>query len=264
MPKSDVPGEQAWPTQPFPTKPAPFGSMTFTVDDVNPWLATPEQYEAMKRARGEGPQRRACSHRRRLTDTISMPGNQGGSNWGTTAANPEKGLVFVVNVNQVAILKLEDVRDAHAARGPRRRRRQGGVPLQAGFLAYQQHCTACHGANLRGALPGVTDRSSASRIASARTRSRRSITGGKGKMRPVSGITDAEMAAVIAYLALSSASGGRGGRGGGRGGGPPVVAARTGRRDAAARHSRRRRRASSARSIPASAAMPATCRIPRM
>ena len=45
VPKSDVPGEKAWPTQPFPTKPAPFGRMTFTVDDVNPWLSTPEQYE---------------------------------------------------------------------------------------------------------------------------------------------------------------------------------------------------------------------------
>ena len=36
VPKSDVPGEQAWPTQPFPTKPPPFARQTFTVDDVNP------------------------------------------------------------------------------------------------------------------------------------------------------------------------------------------------------------------------------------
>ena len=58
VPKSDMPGEQAWPTQPFPTKPPPFVRQTFTVDDVNPWLATPEQYEAMKervaKARNEG------------------------------------------------------------------------------------------------------------------------------------------------------------------------------------------------------------------
>jgi hypothetical protein len=112
VPKSEMPGEKAWPTQPWPTKPAPFGSMTFTVDDVNPWLATPEQYEAMKqrvaKARNEGPFTPPG-----LTDTISMPGNQGGANWGTTASNPEKGLVFVTGVNQVAILKLEDVRSQH-------------------------------------------------------------------------------------------------------------------------------------------------------
>ena len=125
VPKSEMPGEKAWPTQPWPTKPAPFGRMTFTVDDVSPWLATPEQYEAMKervaKARNEGPFTPPG-----LTDTISMPGNQGGANWGTTASNPEKGLVFVVGVNQVALLKLEDVRNLYAARGPRRRWRRAG------------------------------------------------------------------------------------------------------------------------------------------
>ena len=138
VPKSEMPGEKAWPTQPWPTKPAPFGRMTFTVDDVSPWLATPEQYEAMKervaKARNEGPFTPPG-----LTDTISMPGNQGGANWGTTASNPEKGLVFVVGVNQVAILKLEDVRNRTLPEGRGGGGGgQGGAPLQAGFLAYQQ------------------------------------------------------------------------------------------------------------------------------
>ena len=44
-----------------------------------------------------------------LRETVSMPGNQGGSNWGTTAANPSKGIVYVLNIDAVAILKLDDV-----------------------------------------------------------------------------------------------------------------------------------------------------------
>src|SRR4030095_13991977 len=86
-----------------------------------------------------------------FTDTISMPGNQGGSNWGTTAADPQKGMVFVVGVNQVAILRLEDVTKRNVEGG------RGGstIPLQAGFAAYQQNCTGCHGANMQGALHGV-------------------------------------------------------------------------------------------------------------
>ena len=36
VPKSDMPGEQSWPTQPFPTAPPPFGRQTFTADDINP------------------------------------------------------------------------------------------------------------------------------------------------------------------------------------------------------------------------------------
>src|SRR5690242_8621771 len=182
VPKSDVPGEQSWPTQPFPTKPAPFVRHTFSVDDVNPWLATPEQYQAMRervaKARNEG-----IFTPPGFTDTISMPGNQGGSNWGTTASDPKKGMVFVVGVNQVAILKLEDVtkRTIQPGRGGN----PGGGALQAGYQAYQQYCTACHGADLRGALPGaanlvsVTDRLGEDAIKAV-------VTGGQGQMRPVS------------------------------------------------------------------------------
>ena len=116
VPKSDVPGEQAWPTQPFPTKPPPFAKMTFGIDDVNPWLLSPEQDQTMlgriAKARNEGPFTPPA-----FIDTVSMPGNQGGSNWGTTGANPKKGLVFVVNVNQVALLKLEDVKTRAGGRG---------------------------------------------------------------------------------------------------------------------------------------------------
>src|SRR4029453_3426906 len=143
VPKRAVAGEQAWPTQPCPTKPAPFARLTFSVDDVNPWLGTPEQYAAMKervaKARNEGLFRPPAP-----LATTSMPGNQGGSNWASTAANPQKGLVFVVNVNQVAILRLEDVKTRTVPEG----RGGGGTPLQAGFVAYQQHCSSCHGANL--------------------------------------------------------------------------------------------------------------------
>ncbi len=212
VPKSDVPGEQAWPTQPFPTKPPPFVRQTFTVDDVNPWLGTSEEYSAMRdrvsKARNEG-----IFTPPALIDTISMPGNQGGSNWGSTAADPDKGLVFVVGVNQVAILKLEDVRTRSAPAG------RGGSAPQAGVAAYQQYCQLCHGADLTGAVPGaptlvgVTDRMGEDAIKAI-------VTGGRGLMRPVPNITDVELNAVIAYLVNSSPSRG-GGRG--RGAGPTPV-----------------------------------------
>src|SRR5580704_17422839 len=35
VPKSDVPGEESWPTQPFPTKPPPFARQKFSPDDIN-------------------------------------------------------------------------------------------------------------------------------------------------------------------------------------------------------------------------------------
>ena len=79
-------------------------------------------------------------------ETVSMPGNQGGSNWGTTAGEPEKGMVFVVGVNQVALLKLEDVKTREA--GARARRRDSG----------NGHANAAGAGGLSAVLPGVPRR----------------------------------------------------------------------------------------------------------
>ena len=249
VPKSDVVGEQAWPTQPFPTKPAPFARQAFTVDDVNPWLGTPEQYAAMKervsKARNEG-----LFTPPALVDTISMPGNQGGSNFGTSAANPQKGLVFVVNVNQVAILRLEDVRT--------RTVKEGASALEAGLVAYLQHCGSCHGANLQGAAGGapslvaVTNRMGEDGIKAI-------VTGGRGLMRPVPGITEVELNPVIAYLAQHEPEWRRRPRPGWSAAEfpPGPVVARGGAPQP------RFRLAASGRSIQVSAATLATTRIPR-
>jgi quinoprotein glucose dehydrogenase len=91
-------------------------------------------------------------------------------------------------------------------------------PLQAGFVAYRQHCQVCHGANLEGAVPGssslvgVTERLGEDAIKAI-------VTGGRGLMRPVPAITESELNAVIAYFESASPAA-RGGRG--RGAAPPV------------------------------------------
>ena len=46
VPKSDVPGEESSPTQPFPTKPPPFARQSFTEKDINPYLPEEEQRSA--------------------------------------------------------------------------------------------------------------------------------------------------------------------------------------------------------------------------
>jgi quinoprotein glucose dehydrogenase len=205
VPKSDVPGEFAWPTQPFVTKPPPFVKQSFTVDDVNPWLLKPDEYQKMrervaKAKNGDGPQGGIFNPPGVGYDTISMPGNQGGSNFGTTAADPAKGMVFVVGVNQVAVLKLEDVTKREV------RGREGGAAggaAQLGQRIYQQNCVVCHGANLQGVAPGapslvgVTNRMGDDAI-------RAIVTGGRGLMRPVPDLSATDLTNLIAYLATTS------------------------------------------------------------
>jgi quinoprotein glucose dehydrogenase len=224
VPASDAPFEMAWPTQPFPTRPAPFARQSFSVDDVNPWLLKPDEYQAMreriaKARNGEGPQGGLFIPPGVEREAISMPGNQGGSNWGTTAANPARGLVFIVNVNQVALLKLEDVT---------RRGADGDGPAspQMGAAAYRESCQVCHGSNLEGAgagvpsLVGVTDRMGEDAI-------RAIVTGGRGLMRPVTSVTPEQLTALVSFLTVTNPNRVGGGRG--RGEAPalppgPVVA----------------------------------------
>jgi quinoprotein glucose dehydrogenase len=75
VPQSDVPGETAWPTQPFPTRPPPFARQSFTEKDINPYISEAEQAtmrQDFQKFRNEGlftpPSRQG---------TVQMPGNSG-------------------------------------------------------------------------------------------------------------------------------------------------------------------------------------------
>jgi glucose dehydrogenase len=105
VPKSDMPGETTWPTQPFPTKPPPFARQKFTVDDLSPYLSPEDRAkfrDQILSARNEGlftpPATRG---------TIQMPGNNGGANWGGTAVDPAKGMLVVVSKDLPSLLKLD-------------------------------------------------------------------------------------------------------------------------------------------------------------
>jgi quinoprotein glucose dehydrogenase len=204
--KTDVPGEEVFPTQPFPTKPPPFARQKFTVDDINPYMLTPAEREQftqrVAKARNEG-----LFTPIGFSEVIHMPGNNGGSNFGSTSANPNDGTVYVISYDIPAIMRLLTPEEA-AARGGRGR----GGPGGPGLSVFQQTCVACHGADRAGtpngaSLIGVSTRLSAEEIRSA-------VVNGKGRMPPMPQLSDSDVDDVVAYVAAAD---GRGGPGRGRG-----------------------------------------------
>lgn len=113
--RTDVPNEKLSPTQPFPTRPEPFSRQSFTVDDLDEVLLTPEQRASFRErilaARNDGPFTPIG-----YEDVIHMPGNQGGSNWGSTASMPDNGRVFVIGFNVPTIIRLMPVGTVRPAR----------------------------------------------------------------------------------------------------------------------------------------------------
>ena len=104
VPQSDVPGERTWPTQPFPTRPAPFARQSFTESDINPYLPQEERTAILERLR---------SYRNdglftppSFRGSIEMPGHSGGTNWGAVAADPGSGEVFVLSKALPTMIRL--------------------------------------------------------------------------------------------------------------------------------------------------------------
>jgi quinoprotein glucose dehydrogenase len=92
VPASDVPGERASPTQPFPTKPAPFEYQGVRVDDLADFTpAARAAAEAAIKGFRFGPLFTPPS----LQGTILRPGTVGGANWGGAAVDPETGWLYV-------------------------------------------------------------------------------------------------------------------------------------------------------------------------
>ncbi len=131
-----VPGEKLSPTQPFPTRPEPFSRQSFTVDDLNPYILTDEDRarwrERIARARNEGPFTPIG-----FDEVVHMPGNQGGSNWGSTAANPTDGRVYVIGFNVPTIIRLLKPGEKRPARaGAPEEVVREGYPVTDGFGLY--------------------------------------------------------------------------------------------------------------------------------
>jgi len=185
VPASDLKGEKAWPTQPFPVAPAPFARQSITEADLAE-LTSSAHAAALKRfqtlthdALFAPPSRQG---------TIVLPGFDGGGEWGGAAVDPEKGIIYVNGSDVPWIAAMRDAATITRSAGPSR----------AGKEVYAAVCASCHGAERRGnnrapSLLGVGSRLSAEQIQQV-------IDRGRGFMPSFANLREDEKQAVIAYL----------------------------------------------------------------
>jgi quinoprotein glucose dehydrogenase len=193
VPPSEMPGEVTWPTQPFPLKPPPFARQSFTSKDLSPFLDPEERQSIAKtveRARNQG-----LFTPPDITNTIEMPGNNGGANFQGAAVDPVHGKFFVVSKDLPALLKLEpsSYNAADASFPP------GRSPEERGRHVYESKCKLCHGAELAGqppAVPSLVDIES--KLSADEVRA--IVTRGRGQMPAISPLSDAALNLLVAYV----------------------------------------------------------------
>jgi len=103
--QSTVPGERTSPTQPFPTRPAPFERQGITPADLVDY--TPElraQAEAILAQVDHG----GLYHPPSLRGTLNLPGWVGGANWFGAAIDPETGWMYVPSRTSPIRVQLVD------------------------------------------------------------------------------------------------------------------------------------------------------------
>ena len=110
VPQTDVPGEWTSPTQPFPTKPAPFDLQGVSHNDLidfTPALRAEaiKAIEQFKIGPMFTPPTQVIEGKSR--GLISVPGFGGGANWHSGAADPETGFVYVPSVTNPAVIGLQ-------------------------------------------------------------------------------------------------------------------------------------------------------------
>jgi glucose dehydrogenase len=120
VPKGDVPGEWYSPTQPFPTKPAPYDRQGFTEKDLIDF--TPELNAEAKKSLSKfrlSPNLYTPPSLSTAADgtvgVLSLPSATGGANWEGASLDPDTGLIYVPSRTALTVLSVEKDEKADVA-----------------------------------------------------------------------------------------------------------------------------------------------------
>ncbi len=140
VPASKVPGEETWPTQPFPSTPVPLVRLSLSEADLT--NITPES-RADALAQFQKYETGFIYTPPSLQGTITTPSHQGGVEWGGASFDPASNVLYV-NANEapsINTLRMFYDRDNTA------------TPVEYGAMIYKKNCPACHGLDRQGIPP---------------------------------------------------------------------------------------------------------------
>jgi len=192
VPASDLPGEEAWPTQPFPTVLPPFARQEMTSADLTPFFLTDEERETWTR-KIDSMQTGLFTPLSQFKATITQPGAVGGANWGSTAANPSTGMVYVRNIDWPSFYGKMIRQEAPDEQTVAAKAKELG-----GDALYAQYCQACHANDRSGGVgPSLVGLSARMQFPEFH----QLVAGGRGEMPALSHLDEEAVQRLYRYLA---------------------------------------------------------------
>ncbi|MDO8993998.1 MAG: c-type cytochrome, partial [Daejeonella sp.] len=180
VPKSPVAEEEAWPTQPLPTMPAPVSRNLIAESDLN--TASPDYDSLLQVFRGT---LKGIFQPFSDKPTLVVPGLNGGAEWGGAAADRD-GILYV-NSNEVPwIVTIKS--------------NTGFGEMSRGQAMYVQNCSPCHGVDKFGNLASGFPALSTIKNKLKKSEVHEIIASGKGKMPGFPQISDDDRKAILNYL----------------------------------------------------------------
>ena len=140
FPASKMPGEKAWPTQPIPTVVPSFTRHEVTKDMINPYYSEEEKKKWYKRI--DSAKSGLFVPPSDKYETIMLPGALGGVNFGNTASDPGKGILYILTQEYPSVYKLERIKTP--------RELMSADDKQKAQALYNTTCKSCHGDNMAG------------------------------------------------------------------------------------------------------------------
>ncbi len=142
VPASRIPGEEAWPTQPFPLKPKPFARQSMTEQDLTSYTQAGHDsiLKKFRSMRYEG-----LFTPPDLKRTLMLPGSRGGAEWGGAAYDPKTSVLFVKSNDSPEIQSMKKVDQEKEAKNQ--------TVFQQGKSLYMTYCVSCHGKDKNGDEP---------------------------------------------------------------------------------------------------------------
>ena len=188
VPASDVPGEKAWPTQPFPLKPKPYSRQYMTINDLSDFSAASHDslIKVFNSLRYDG-----LFTPPSIKGTLNFPGTIGGSEWGGAAYDPATGILYLKANESPEIDLLQKIDPA------------GSSAILSvhddGKKIYTTYCASCHKGDRKGdepIYPSLVDLKKRMSEAEALNK----IKSGGGKMPPFASILNGHEDGIIDFL----------------------------------------------------------------